>query len=405
MTELQKERPESQRINRVKAKNQNKLYLDTNLQIVFGVTLMAVLGVASITPAFPTIIQELGVSTLSIGLLIAVFTFPGILLTPVLGVLADRYGRKRILVPSIFLFGIAGGACAFTRDFDLLLILRFFQGAGAASLGSLNVTIIGDLYSGKERAAAMGYNASVLSVGTTAYPAIGGALAMIAWYYPFVLPLLAIPLGFVVLFSLKNPEPKIEQHLKDYFRNVLKYIKHRQVIGIFVASIITFIILYGPILTYFPLLLKNAFGATPLIIGLLISIMSLSTAVIASQLGKLTKVYSERSLLKATFLIYGLAMLMIPFIPNLPAFLIPMVIYGLAHGVNFPCYQTLLAGLAPMEYRGAFMALNGMVLRLGQTLGPPLMGVVFSLWGVEGTFYSGACLSGLMFLFGLVTIR
>jgi MFS family permease len=398
MTELQK-------ANQVKAENQNRLYLDTNLQIVFGVTLMAVLGVASITPAFPTIIQELGVSTLSIGLLIAVFTFPGILLTPVLGVLADRYGRKRILVPSIFLFGIAGGACAFTRDFDLLLILRFFQGAGAASLGSLNVTIIGDLYSGKERAAAMGYNASVLSVGTTAYPAIGGALAMIAWYYPFVLPLLAIPLGFVVLFSLKNPEPKIEQHLKDYFRNVLKYIKHRQVIGIFVASIITFIILYGPILTYFPLLLKNAFGATPLIIGLLISIMSLSTAVIASQLGKLTKVYSERSLLKATFLIYGLALLMIPFIPNLPAFLIPMVIYGLAHGVNFPCYQTLLAGLAPMEYRGAFMALNGMVLRLGQTLGPPLMGVVFSLWGVEGTFYSGACLSGLMFLFGLVTIR
>jgi ACDE family multidrug resistance protein len=49
--------------------NQKKLYLDTNLQVVFGVTLMAVLGVASITPAFPTIIQELGVSSLGIGLL------------------------------------------------------------------------------------------------------------------------------------------------------------------------------------------------------------------------------------------------------------------------------------------------------------------------------------------------
>jgi predicted MFS family arabinose efflux permease len=215
---------------------------------------------------------------------------------------------------------------------------------------------------------------------------------------------LALPLGFVVLSSLKNPEPKIEQHLKDYFRNVFKSINNRQVVGIFVGSIITFIILYGPFLTYFPLFLGNSFGASPLSIGLLISVMSLATAFTASQLGKLAKIYSERTLLKTTFLLYGLALLMISFIPNLPAFLIPIVIYGIAHGLNVPCFQTLLAGLAPMEYRGAFMSLNGMVLRLGQTLGPPLMGVVFSLWGAEGTFYSGACLSGLMFLFGLVTI-
>ena len=208
-------------MNQEQGENKKKIYLDTNLQIVFGVTLMAVLGVASITPAFPRIIQELGVSSLGIGLLISVFTFPGVILTPILGVFADRYGRKRILVPSIFLFGIAGGACALARDFNILLILRFFQGVGAASLGSLNVTIIGDLYSGRERATAMGYNASVLSVGTAAYPAIGGALAMVAWYYPFVLPLLALPLGFVVLFSLKNPEPMIGQHLKDYFRTLV----------------------------------------------------------------------------------------------------------------------------------------------------------------------------------------
>jgi len=391
-------------MNQGQDESQNKLYLDTNLQIIFGVTLMAVLGVASITPAFPRIIHELGVSSLGIGLLISVFTLPGVILTPVLGVFADRYGRKRILVPSIFLFGIAGGACALARDFNLLLILRFFQGVGAASLGSLNVTIIGDLYPGKERAAAMGYNASVLSVGTAAYPAIGGVLAMVAWYYPFVLPLLAIPLGFVVLFSLKNPEPKIKQHLKEYFRNIFKSINNRQVVGIFLGCIVTFIILYGPILTYFPLLLGNSFGASPLIIGLLISAMSLTTAYTASQLGKLTKIYSERTILKVTFLLYGSALLMIPFIPNLPLFLIPIFIYGIAHGLNFPCFQTLLAGLAPMEYRGAFMSINGMVLRLGQTLGPPLMGVIFSLWGAEGTFYSGACLSGLMFLFGLVTI-
>jgi len=52
---------------------------------------MAVLGVASITPAFPRISQELNISANSVSMLIIFFTFPAIILTPVLGVIADRY--------------------------------------------------------------------------------------------------------------------------------------------------------------------------------------------------------------------------------------------------------------------------------------------------------------------------
>jgi ACDE family multidrug resistance protein len=387
------------------SKGQKALYLDTNLQIVFGVTLMAVLGVSSITPAFPRIVQELGISSQAIGLLITVFTFPGVLLAPVLGVLADRLGRKKILVPALMLFGVAGGACAFARHFNLLLTLRFLQGVGAASLGSLNVTLIGDLYSGKERTAAMGYNASVLSLGTASYPAIGGALATLGWYYPFVLPFVAIPIGLLVLFSLKNPELKSEQNLKEYFGNAWKSIKSRQVIGLFLASVITFIMLYGSYLTYFPLLLGNSFGATPWRIGLIMAMMSLTTALTSSQLGKLARVYSGRTLLQASFIIYALALVIIPFVPNLWAFLIPILVFGVAHGVNIPNIQTLLAGLAPTEYRAAFMSVNGMVLRLGQTLGPLLMGAVFGLWGASGVFYAGAGFSILMFVLVMVMIE
>lgn len=112
-----------------------------------------------------------------VGLLITVFTLPGVVLTPIWGVLSDRYGRKRVLVPSLILFGLAGGACALARNFELLMVLRTIQGVGAAALGAINVTIVGDLFSGRERTAALGYNSSVLSSATAAYPAIGGALA------------------------------------------------------------------------------------------------------------------------------------------------------------------------------------------------------------------------------------
>jgi MFS transporter, ACDE family, multidrug resistance protein len=55
-----------------------------------------------------------------------------------------------------------------------------------------------------------------LSVGTASYPAIGGALALLGWHYPFALPLLAVPLALLVLFSLLNSEPHNEQDLKEY---------------------------------------------------------------------------------------------------------------------------------------------------------------------------------------------
>ncbi len=387
------------------SERQKPIYRDTNLQILFGIILTAILGVAVITPAFPRIVQELNISTQDVGLLITVFAFPSVILSLILGVLADRFGRKKILAPSLMLFGIAGGACAFARDFNLLLALRFVQGIGAASLLFLTITIIGDLFSGKERTTAMGYYASVLSVGTASYPVIGGALAMLGWYYPFLLFIIAIPVGLLVLFSLKNPEPKKEQNLKKYLTSAWKNIKNRQVVALFVASVITFIIFYGVYFTYFPLLIGDSFGASPFIIGLVLASMPLTAAFTASQIGKLVKVYSERNLLKAAFILYALALVIIPFVSNLWLLLIPTMIFGIAHGINIPSRVALLAGMAPMRQRAAFMSVNEMVVRLGQTLGPLLMGVTFGIWGIGGVFYVGAGFSIAMFVFAVIMIK
>ena len=68
-----------------------------------------------------------------------------------------------------------------------------------------------------------------------------------------------------------------------------------------------------------------------------------------------------------------------------------MVIVGIAHGGNIPSLHTAVAGVAPLEYRAAFMSINSTVLRLGQTIGPPLMAIIFLSQGFNVTFYvSGA---------------
>jgi MFS family permease len=386
--------------------NKSKLYHDPNLQIVFAVTLIVVMGVSSISPAFPEIQAAFGISKPTVGLLIVVFTLPGVLFTPALGVLADRFGRKKILVPSLLLFGVAGCACSLARDFNLLLTLRFLQGIGAASLGSLNVTVIGDLYSKRQLVTAMGYNASVLNIGIPSYLIIGGALASLAWYYPFALSILAVPVGILVLTSLKSPEPKNSQDFKQYLNSAFHGIKNRQVLGLFSIALFTFIILYGAYLTYFSLLLGGEnFRASPFLIGVITSSMGLTTAATSSQLGTLTKRFSEKTLIKAACLIYTLSLLLISFVHTIWLFLVPTVIFGIAQGMNMPSIQTLLARLAPIEYRAAFMSLNGMVLRLGQTLGPLVIGAIFLIGGFESAFFASAGLSIAMFILASVVLK
>ncbi len=370
-----------------------RLLSDPNLHVIFGVTLMAVLGVSSITPAFPQIAEALNLTPGQVGLLVAVFTLPGATLTPILGVLGDRFGRKRVIVPSLLLFAVAGTACGFARNFELLLWLRFFQGVGAAALGAINITLVGDLYSGWRRATVMGYNASVLSVGTALYPAIGGALALLGWFYPFFLPVLALPVALLVLWRLQNPEPAREQSLGVYLRNTLISIRNPQAVGLFLASLVTFVILYGAYLTYLPFLLRRSFDASPVLIGGLFSATSVATALTSFRLGRLSRRFSSRNLINAGFILYALTMLGLPLAPSLGALFVPALLFGVANGISIPSILTMLTGLAPTEYRAAFMSVNAMVLRLGQTLGPLVAGAMLRLRGLSGAYYGSAVLA------------
>lgn len=381
------------------------VWKDHNLHVIWGVTLMAVLGSSSVSPAFPKVVAELGVSPGQVGLLITVFTLPGVILTPVAGVLSDKFGRKTVLIPSLLLFGVAGGACALARDFELLLGLRVLQGVGAAALGATNVTLIGDLFAGRERTAALGYNSSVLSTGTASYPAIGGALATFGWYYPFALPLLAIPIAFLVLFSLHNPEPHNEQSLKEYARSIWSAVKDRTVAGLFAGSLVTFILLFGPLIVYLPILMDQAFGVSPLVIGVVVASTSLTTALASTQIGNLTSRFSEKTLVRASFVLYAAALALVAFVPYWWLLFVPTVIFGVAQSLNLPNVFSLLNEAAPDENRGAFLALNSTILRLGQTLGPVLMAGIAAPLGLAGAYLVAGALAAAMFVLALALIR
>ncbi|HIH77594.1 MAG TPA: MFS transporter [Halobacteria archaeon] len=376
-----------------KIDSEKKLYKDKNLLVIFCITLTAVLSVTSISPAFPMIAEVFNVSDTKIGLLITVFTLPGVILAPVIGVLADRLGRKKVLVPSLVLFGIAGTSCIFAHSFRALLSLRFIQGIGGAAINSLNNTIIGDLYNDRECTIAMGYNATVLNIGTTAFPVIGGALCALGWYYPFFLPLVAIPIAILVLFILDSYDPETNQDLKEYLKNTAQSLKNKNIILLIITSCLLFTIFYGVYMAYFPIYISRSFNPTPLQIGIILASMSLTTAAVASQLGRLSSKFSVKTLLILGFSLFGVAFLIIPVIPTIWLLFIPTIIYGLGQGITNPMIQSTLARLSDKEYRGMVMSLSSMSIRLGQTVGPLLFGLILTIFGMNHVFYAGVLLS------------
>jgi MFS family permease len=380
-------------------------FRNPELQAIFGITLMAVLGVSSIAPALPKIAAVLEVGVAEVGLLITAFTFPGVFLSTVSGILADRFGRLRVLLPGLVLFAVAGTACCFATDLKTLLVLRVLQGIGASPVGTVNVILIGDLFSGRQRTAAMGFNASVLSIGTAAYPAVGGALAMLVWSAPFGLALLAIPVAVIVVRRLRDAPRGRASDLGEYAAGVWSIFRRPDVVVLFLSSSAIFVLLYGAYVTFVPFLMAGRFDSSALEIGIMMAGVSVSTAVAAANLGRLAGRFGQPRVLVGGFVIFALALAMIPLAPTLAALAIPAVLLGASFATTIPVVQVLLAEIAPEDRRGAVLSFNGTVLRLGQTLGPPVMAAVERLSGLDAVFFAGSALALLFAGLSAAVIR
>ncbi|NJM70461.1 MAG: MFS transporter [Scytonema sp. RU_4_4] len=378
------------------SKSSTSIFQDKNFYIINSVTLMAILGGTIFNPTLPTIQKFFQVSEDQASWVATLFQLPGAFVTPIFGVLADILGRKQILVPSLLIFALGGAFSGLASSFTSLLGWRFLQGVGTASLESLQLTIIGDLYQGRKLGAAMAFNASLIGMSSAIFPLIGGFLGLFSWRYPFLCSLVAIIVAFLVLTTLRLPRRQQNAErfqLKSYLQSTWSSINNRQVFGLLFAVMSLFMLQTGTCLTFLPFLATNKFSTSEAVNGILLTCMSLSLAIVASQLGRLLQNLSEIKLIKLSFLLFAVALLLVPLVPNIWLLFIPIFLMGAAQGLAFPCSQALLAGLSAQESRAGFMAVNSTLQSWGQTLGPLLGSFAVKFWGLQAVFYTSAVFS------------
>ncbi len=363
---------------------------DRSLWLCFAVTMVAVGNVSGVSPAFPRMVDVFGISRAQVGWLVTAYSLPGILSAPVIGVLADRWGTKRVLVPSVLLFSAAGSACALARDFGLLLGLRALQGMAAAPLVGLSITIIGTLYEGRARYRLIGYNSTALSVGTALYPLLGGGLAAIAWYWPFAMPLLATPVGLAVAAWMEEPDASPTMGWETYRSAVQAALGDRRVRALLLLNAGFFTLLFGVVFTYVPELLSARFAAPSITSGLVLTSLSIGSGLAATQLGHLTTWTSLPRLLVGSFVGLALALALMPWMPSPLAVGGCGALFGVAQGINQPAQHSHLSTLAPEASRAVVLSLNGTILRVGQAGGPLVAGTVLTHGGITAVFVAAA---------------
>ncbi|MCC5642603.1 MFS transporter [Nostoc sp. CHAB 5824] len=381
------------------AKVETSIFKDKNFYIINFVTLMGILGGTLFNPALPTIQQFFKVTADQVAWTAIIFQVPGAIITPIFGILADILGRKQVLIPSLLVFALGSAVSGLTSNFTAHLGGRLLQGVGAASLEPLQLTVIGDLYRGRTLGTAMALNAGLIGISGAVFPLIGGVLGGLNWRYTFLPGLLAIPLVFLVLVTLRLPKrsPNTEKFkLKSYLQSTWGSINNRHVLGLLFA-VMSLFLLQTLCLTFIPFLAVDKFRTSETVNGILLTSMSIALAVFAAQLGRLTQSLSEIKLIKLSFILFAIALLILPIIPNFWLLFIPLLLLGAAQGIALPSSQALLAGLSVQESRAGFMAVNTSIMSWGQTLGPFLGSIAVRFWGIQSVFYMSTVFSLISF--------
>jgi ACDE family multidrug resistance protein len=249
----------------------------STLYVVLASSMIGVMGVSLVSPVLPDLRSVFGVSDAQVGLVITAYTLPGVVVTPFVGLVADRFGRRRVIVPLLFLFAAAGAGVAFARTFAEVLALRFLQGVGASALITLAVTLIGDVYDGARRDAVMGLNGSTIGTGAALYPLLGGALAGVRWNAPFLFFGVGALVGVFALVALTDPDAAASTDLATYLARLRAVAFLPRALAVFVALFAAFFIFYGAVLTALPLLLSDGYGLGPGRIGATLSAVAVAS--------------------------------------------------------------------------------------------------------------------------------
>ncbi|MDG5777496.1 MFS transporter [Haloarculaceae archaeon H-GB1-1] len=338
------------------------------VQVVLASTALAPLGVPLISPALPVFRDTLGISEAQASLLVSGYFVVGIVVSPFLGVLADRVGRKRVLVSGLLTFGLLGGAMAFAPSFEAVLALRVVQGTGAAAIFITTVTIIGDTFTGVQRNTVLGLNVAVLSAAAALFPVLGGALVTVRWTAPFLAYFVAVPVALGAFVAMDEPTRSTPDRGLEYLRDALGVVARPAIVALFTATFLTEFLFFGVVFTAMPFLLARTLS--PVAVGVALLVAESAAMLAAAANGRLARRVSNLRLVAVGFACYGVGFLAAWLGPGPTYDAASLAVVGTGVGLLLPSVDAELSDHVPAAYRAGAFSLRNSTTFTGRAAGP-----------------------------------
>ncbi|WP_339696618.1 TCR/Tet family MFS transporter [uncultured Roseivirga sp.] len=391
------------------------------MPFILATILIDIIGIGIVLPVVPTLILELGGESISEtakigGLLALSYASMQFIFSPILGGLSDKYGRRPILLISLFALGIDYFIAALSPTLSWLFLARIVAGIGGASITTA-MAYIADVSPPEKRAQNFGMIGAAFGVGFIIGPLTGGLLGEIGPRVPFFvaggLALLNWLYGYFILPESLTPENRRPFSWKraNPIGSLAQLKKYPVIMGLVLSLVLIYIAAHAVQSNWSFFVIEEfqwseaQIGYSLAFVGLMVALVQgLLIRVAVPKLGQRRAVY-----IGITF--YALGLLLFAFANKswmMYAFMIPYALGGLAG----PTLQAIMSSQLPANEQGELQGGLTSLISVTSIVGPPLMTGIFAYFTTEGNFYFagaafllGAILTFISVLFAYRTLR
>lgn len=375
----------------------------TSNKLFYYLCLIGFFGIFSTTmaknPVLPLFVRNgLGGSESVLGLIAFFSPFAGMVFSFPIGVLAERWGFKRMMLVAAAVFVLAPLLYLLVTNPYWLIPIRFFHGLATAILGPVAAAMIFNTYT-EGRGIKFGTYSSVTLVGRTLAPLLGGyLLASFAylhnlWTYRAVylsVFILSLPVLFLTLQLEKQADagPIKKFSLADLVSALKIFVRNNRLSSTALIEMASYFS-YGVLETFLPDYLSRL-GWSAAQIGFIFSLQVLAIALSKPLFGKIADTIDMRLQILSGILVTGLAIFLIPFVTNYYLIVGLNILFGLGMAFSTVATSTYIAEVTDKKELGPSMGALSSIMDIGQSIGPLVTGLLIAhfsyLWGFGLSF-------------------
>lgn len=309
---------------------------------------------------------------------------------PIAGLLADKLGRRPLLVGSGLLFAVAGVAPFILHNLPAILFMRFLVGIAAVAFATGGVTMVGDYFDDSERPRWMGTLLASSMVASLAAVPLAGLMGDTGWRWPFLLYLVGVPIAIVAWLGMRRASSAPAHAFRATVSSSRSGNERRFPIELALLGLLAGILMYLPAI-YIPFQLRDLGMQNPSSVAAGLTLNLLVGAVMSSQFGWARRRFSSRALFCFSFGAMAAGVGALALAPSYALAFGGLVIMGLGGAWLYPNLLTLTIASVDEKHRGRTVGwvrgAQSVAPALGVTAFQPLvirLGVVSALLLIAG---------------------